>query len=72
MAALFVRLLRSLDALTGSNETQSRAWLNSENLALNGPPRHLLTLAMPIAGRIHPPTPPATRSHAAHANRGAD
>lgn len=42
MAALFVRLFRSLDALVGSNEVQARAWLNSENAALGGPPRQLI------------------------------
>ena len=45
LAALFVRLFRSLDALVGSNETQARAWLNSENLGLGGVPRRLLATA---------------------------
>ena len=45
LAALFVRLFRSLDALVGSNETQARAWLNSENTALAAVPRHLLSTA---------------------------
>jgi DNA-binding XRE family transcriptional regulator len=45
LAALFVRLFRSLDALVGSNEAQSRAWLNSENLALGAPPRELIPRA---------------------------
>jgi len=42
MAALFVRLFRSLDALVGSNEAQARAWLDSENAALGGAPRRLI------------------------------
>ena len=42
LAALFVRLFRSLDALVGSNEAQARAWLNSDNLALGGVPRELI------------------------------
>ena len=42
MAALFVRLFRSLDALVGSSETQARAWLESENGALGGVPRELI------------------------------
>lgn len=45
LAALFVRLFRSLDALVGSNEAQSRAWLDSENLALGGAPRKLIPRA---------------------------
>ena len=42
LAALFVRLFRSLDALVGSNEAQARAWLDSENAALGGAPRQLI------------------------------
>jgi DNA-binding XRE family transcriptional regulator len=45
LAALFVRLFRSLDALVGSNEGQARAWLNSENRALGAVPRRLLATA---------------------------
>lgn len=45
LAALFVRLFRSLDALVGSNEAQARAWLNSENAALGAVPRELLPRA---------------------------
>ena len=45
LAALFVRLFRSLDALVGSNEAQARAWLNSENIALGAVPRALLPRA---------------------------
>jgi DNA-binding XRE family transcriptional regulator len=45
LAALFVRLFRSLDALVGSNETQARAWLDSPNAALGAAPRSLLPRA---------------------------
>ena len=45
LAALFVRLFRSLDALVGSNEAQARAWLNSENTALAAVPRNLIASA---------------------------
>jgi DNA-binding XRE family transcriptional regulator len=45
LAALFVRLFRSLDALVGSNEAQARAWLNSENRALGGIPRRMISTA---------------------------
>ena len=41
LAALFVRLFRSLDALVGLN-AQARAWLDSENAALGGAPRQLI------------------------------
>lgn len=45
LAALFVRLFRSLDALVGSNEAQARAWLNSENVALGAAPKQLIPRA---------------------------
>lgn len=45
LAALFVRLFRSLDALVGSNEAQARAWLNGENAGLGGIPRKLIPKA---------------------------
>lgn len=50
LAALFVRLFRSLDALVGSNEVQARAWLNSENIGLGAVPRSLLARA---EGLVH-------------------
>jgi DNA-binding XRE family transcriptional regulator len=45
LAALFVRLFRSLDALVGSNEAQARAWLDGESAALGGVPRELIASA---------------------------
>jgi transcriptional regulator with XRE-family HTH domain len=45
LAALFVRLYRSLDALVGSNEAQARAWLNGPNLALGAAPREMISRA---------------------------
>jgi DNA-binding XRE family transcriptional regulator len=42
LAALFVRLFRSLDAVVGSNTEQARAWLDSENAGLGGAPRALI------------------------------
>ena len=42
LAALFVRLFRSLDAIVGSDDTAARAWLRSENLALGGVPLELI------------------------------
>jgi hypothetical protein len=45
LAVLFVRLFRSLDAVVGSNDTQARAWFDSENVALGGVPRQLIAKA---------------------------
>lgn len=42
LAALLVRLFRSLDALVGNDSAKVSAWLNSHNDALNGVPRELL------------------------------
>ena len=36
LAALFVRLFRSLDAIVGSDDVAARAWLRSLNSALGG------------------------------------
>jgi transcriptional regulator with XRE-family HTH domain len=38
LAALFVRLFRSLDAILGSDDAAARAWLRSDNQALGGVP----------------------------------
>lgn len=38
LALLFVRLFRSLDALTGGDEARGRAWLRAENAHLGGIP----------------------------------
>jgi len=43
LAALFVRLFRSLDAVTGGDERVARAWVQAENLALGGVPAQLIT-----------------------------
>ncbi|MDF2231235.1 DUF2384 domain-containing protein [Albimonas sp. CAU 1670] len=46
LAALFVRLFRSLDAIAGGDEAAARAWLRAENLALGAPPiERILTVA---------------------------
>jgi transcriptional regulator with XRE-family HTH domain len=42
LAALFVRLFRSLDAIVGSDDAAARAWLRSENVALGGVPLELI------------------------------
>lgn len=38
LALLFVRLYRSLDAITGGDDAVSRRWLRAENSALGGVP----------------------------------
>jgi len=38
IAALFVRLFRSLDALLGGDEAKARAWFTAENRHLGGVP----------------------------------
>lgn len=38
LSLLFVRLYRSLDALTGGDDAVSRRWMRVENLALGGVP----------------------------------
>jgi transcriptional regulator with XRE-family HTH domain len=42
LGALFVRLFRSLDAVTGSNDSASRGWLGGENTGLNAKPIDLI------------------------------
>ena len=42
LAALFVRLFRSLDAIVGSDDAAARAWLRSANGALGGVPLELI------------------------------
>jgi len=42
LAALFVRLFRSLDAIVGSDDAAARAWLRSDNQALGGVPLSLI------------------------------
>jgi hypothetical protein len=39
----FVRLFRSLDALTGSDDKSATSWLNAENRDLGGRPIELIT-----------------------------
>ena len=42
LAALFVRLFRSLDAIVGNDAAKVAAWMESYNQALNGIPRELI------------------------------
>lgn len=50
LSLLFVRLFRSLDAITGGDEAVSKAWLRNENAALGGTP---LTLVESVSGLVH-------------------
>jgi len=45
LAALLVRLFRSLDALVGNDEASRLAWMRSHNDALNGTPARLILKA---------------------------
>ena len=42
LAALFVRLFRSLDAIVGSDDAAAQAWLRGDNQALGGVPLVLI------------------------------
>jgi transcriptional regulator with XRE-family HTH domain len=42
LAQLLLRLFRSLDAITGSDDEASRSWLRSDNRALSGRPIDLI------------------------------
>jgi hypothetical protein len=42
LAALFIRLYRSLDAIVGGDEAVARAWLKNENTALQNRPIDLI------------------------------
>jgi uncharacterized protein (DUF2384 family) len=42
LAVLFVRLFRSLDAMTGGDEKVAASWLANDNTALNGKPIDLV------------------------------
>jgi hypothetical protein len=38
LAALFIRLFRSLDALVGGDDAKARSWFQADNAHLGGPP----------------------------------
>lgn len=52
LAALFVRLFRSLDSIVASDE-KARAWLNSDNRALGARPVDLLPRAEGLVRVLH-------------------
>lgn len=43
LGAMFVRMFRSLDSITGGRDELSRAWLRGENAALVGTPFSMLS-----------------------------
>lgn len=53
MAALFVRLFRSLDSLVGSNDAAARAWLNGKNRALGDRPANLIRSTEGLVRAVH-------------------
>ena len=53
LAALFVRMFRSLDALVGANEQHARAWLESGNRAFGATPRELVFRTEGLVRVVH-------------------
>ena len=53
LAALFVRLFRSLDSLVGSNDEAARAWLNGDNHGLGDKPANLIRSAEGLVRAVH-------------------
>lgn len=52
LAALLVRVFRSLDALVGGDDGKRRAWMGSANHALGGVPRELVQTAEGLVGTL--------------------
>lgn len=52
LAALLVRLYRSLDALVGNDEGCRRAWMSGYNEALNGVPKELIDRPEGLAAAV--------------------
>lgn len=50
LAALFVRLYRSLDAIVGGDNAVAGAWLRNDNTALGGKP---VALIQTVSGLVH-------------------
>ena len=53
MAALFVRLFRSLDAILGSRDELARQWLTSRNAGLGGVPAELIRTTEGLVRAVH-------------------
>ena len=52
LAALLVRVFRSLDALVGGDDGKRLAWMGSANHALGGVPRELVQTAEGLVGTL--------------------
>ena len=52
LAVLFVRLFRSLDAVTGGDEKVARAWLRNENTVLRDTPAKAIATVAGLVGVI--------------------
>jgi hypothetical protein len=50
LSVLFIRLYRSLDAITGGDDAVARAWLRNDNTALGGTP---LALVQTVQGLVN-------------------
>jgi len=53
LAALVVRMFRSLDAITGGDEQTARAWMESENLSLGGTPIERIRTVSGLVDVVH-------------------
>lgn len=53
LAALFLRLFRSLDALTGGDEAKARAWLHAPNQHLGGVPAERVQSVEGLVDVVH-------------------
>jgi len=53
LAALFIRLYRSLDAIVGGDEAVAKAWLRNENTALQSRPIDLIQKVRGLLDVIH-------------------
>lgn len=53
LAVLFVRLFRSLDALTGGNEAKARAWFTAPNSHLGGTPAERVRSVEGLVDVVH-------------------
>ena len=52
LAVLFIRLFRSLDAITGGDEAVARAWLRNDNAVLRRKPAEAITSVTGLVGVI--------------------
>ena len=52
LAVLFIRLFRSLDAVTGGDEATARAWLRNPNTVLGRPPLEAMQEISGLTGVI--------------------